>query len=423
MSEKSFWKSIPDVLKYVAGILGGIGAIIFALQQLGVLNSENKLEPKIVSFEATRERINVGETTKLVWVVKNAKNITINDQAVGLKGYLLEEPKSTTKYILIASNSKGSTTQTQTVEVVTPTPPIPQLPKIDRFDVSKDTIDKGESVTLRWHVTGAKEVHLNDRKVAVSGNEKVTPKKTSDFKLWASNNDGSASDEVTVTVLELASPPSAVTEPESLPLLPGVSISFKNKQIEIFKDRARFGLVPFRENTTRKYGVGEVVGNQLKIILAPDYSEVIIPEQSDPTAVKNGMIEVRKGKLWGMFDRTGRKVTPISYDHISPFYDGFAVVTRKGKEGIININGKTIVPADYDQVGQNSDERPAFVNDMAPVGRDGKFGFVNKAGKLVVPLILDYSTNFGQWGNPNTARAKSNGKWVTCDKSGNCKSD
>jgi hypothetical protein len=60
---------------------------------------------------------------------------------------------------------------------------------------------------------------------------------------------------------------------------------------------------------------------------------------------------------------------------------------------------------------------------MATVGSDGKFGFVNKAGKLVVPLILDYSTNYGQLGDPDTARAKSNGKWVTCDKSGKCKFD
>ena len=55
MPEKqSFWKSIPDVLKYIAGILGGIAAVFFALQQLGIFNDGDKLRPKIVSFEAAR---------------------------------------------------------------------------------------------------------------------------------------------------------------------------------------------------------------------------------------------------------------------------------------------------------------------------------------------------------------------------------
>jgi len=217
--------------------------------------------------------------------------------------------------------------------------------------------------------------------------------------------------------------PQPGTDPVPVPLLPGQSISYQNKQIEIPNDRARYGLVPFVEHTSRKYGVGEIADSQIKIILAPKYDEVIIAEQFDPTAAKMGIIDARKGKLWGMFDRTGRTVTTISYDHIFPFHDGFAVVTRRGKEGIININGQVVVPTVYDQAGRRSGALSAYVNDMATVGRDGKFGFVNKAGKLVVPPMLDYPTNYGQWGNPNTARAKSNGKWVTCDKSGNCRFD
>lgn len=55
MSEKqSFWKSIPDVLKYIAGILGGIAAVFLVLYQLGIFNDADKLPPKIVSFKAAR---------------------------------------------------------------------------------------------------------------------------------------------------------------------------------------------------------------------------------------------------------------------------------------------------------------------------------------------------------------------------------
>jgi len=116
--KKSFWKSIPDVLKYIAGILGGLAAIIYALQQIGILNQSNIIPPNIISFEVAQSTINLGQSTKLVWVVNDADNITLNGNDVESSGSKTVTPQTTTTYILTANNKNGSKAQKLTVDVV-----------------------------------------------------------------------------------------------------------------------------------------------------------------------------------------------------------------------------------------------------------------------------------------------------------------
>jgi len=73
------------------------------------------------------------------------------------------------------------------------------------------------------------------------------------------------------------------------------------------------------------------------------------------------------------------------YDVAAAFSDGYAMVSRGGKYGIINQRGKLILPIEYDNSGYRSMEY-VFCDNLAMVEKDGKYGFVNKSGQIVIPL-------------------------------------
>jgi len=102
---------------------------------------------------------------------------------------------------------------------VTPTPA--SAPSTDRsnsltpyiitFEASKDNIQAGTSITLSWEVTNATLVSIDQNigTVPAKGSRKITPKATGTFILTATNNSGSTTTSVHVTV--------SGTIPESTP--------------------------------------------------------------------------------------------------------------------------------------------------------------------------------------------------------------
>lgn len=76
--------------------------------------------PTITSFTASPTSITFGESSILSWSTKNATSISIN-QGVGnvsATGTVEVSPEETTTFILTATNSDGSKTQSCTIEVV-----------------------------------------------------------------------------------------------------------------------------------------------------------------------------------------------------------------------------------------------------------------------------------------------------------------
>jgi hypothetical protein len=90
--------------------------------------------------------------------------------------------------------------------------------------------------------------------------------------------------------------------------------------------------------------------------------------------------------------------------------EGLAVKVG-GKIGLIDINGKEIVPPKYDQVGKFSDG-------LASVCLNKKCGFVDKTGKEVVPLKYDETNANGFFSAGSIVAVKLGSKWLFVDKTG-----
>ena len=63
-----------------------------------------------------------------------------------------------------------------------------------------------------------------------------------------------------------------------------------------------------------------------------------------------------------------KKLSTI-YDEVEDFYDGFAVVRRKWKWGLVNKKGEEVVTCQYDNVVTGP-----FFDGLAKVELDGKWG-------------------------------------------------
>jgi len=81
--------------------------------------------PPAVGFAATDDSILEGDSTALFWIVTDAASVQI-DQGIGsvvpTVGSVVVSPASDTTYVLTASNSIGSVTQSVTIKVTSPTP-------------------------------------------------------------------------------------------------------------------------------------------------------------------------------------------------------------------------------------------------------------------------------------------------------------
>jgi hypothetical protein len=160
--------------------------------------------------------------------------------------------------------------------------------------------------------------------------------------------------------------------------------------------------------------------------------------------LRDGMLPFRdknSGK-WGYVDKDGLSVFPAQYDLAFPFSERRAVVKVGEWNGIINQQGKWIVPpsltfalgfqegfAPVQRDGRwlylDADGQPAFGRDfewarafgdgLAPVRENNSWGAIDRQGRLVVPIR--YQDAWASRGGP--LMVKRNDLWGFVDATGN----
>lgn len=94
-------------------------------------------------------------------------------------------------------------------------------------------------------------------------------------------------------------------------------------------------------------------------------------------------LDAKGRERFGTFDRAGK------------FINGFAMVEKNGKAGIINSKGKSILPCDYDNSGIRPEEY-IFHEGLALIEKAGSYGFVNTKGKIVIPIQYESAFYFSE---------------------------
>lgn len=94
-------------------------------------------------------------------------------------------------------------------------------------------------------------------------------------------------------------------------------------------------------------------------------------------------------QLYGVIDKEGNEIVPCTYNSISSYCEGRAVVKKNGKYGFINKQGQEIVPCIYDDVS-------CFSEGLAVVRRNKLYGYVDSVGKEVLPCVYSTAYDFSE---------------------------
>ncbi|HEY9076321.1 MAG TPA: FHA domain-containing protein [Anaerolineaceae bacterium] len=175
------------------------------------------VRPEILLFEANPEQINAANQGVIIsWLVLNADEVSLVNTTAG-KEDKLDKPygartvnlEKGSVYVL---NVKNNSMPDQPVQKQLTIPLIIPVPVIESFSLSTETINAGQSVTVKWKVRNAAKVSLEPgaAELPASGELVVTPKETGAIVLTAVNGPETVRAMKQVTVRP---PPAAAAPP------------------------------------------------------------------------------------------------------------------------------------------------------------------------------------------------------------------
>ncbi len=213
---------------------------LFAALAAALLAACGDSEPKepvvpaaeIVSFQATPDSIEVGQTSTLSWETRNAAKVVIRDalgaaisnEALPVSGSIEVQPGDTATFTLEAANEAGTKV---TREVAVEVTPLPAIASITRFEATPAAVAPGDETTLSWATSGADEIAIVDGRGRVidlagaataAGSVSVRVERDATFTLTAKNRGGA----ITATAgVDVVPPPTATLSMPSAPIVPG----------------------------------------------------------------------------------------------------------------------------------------------------------------------------------------------------------
>jgi hypothetical protein len=112
------------------------------------------------------------------------------------------------------------------------------------------------------------------------------------------------------------------------------------------------------------------------VLWNPSYA--IAPRFEYGSDFVDGLAVVKENGRFGVIDKNGNSVIPSEYDVVYPFSQGLAAVRRGNKMGFVDRDNRVVVLLKYDDVCSFNDGR-------ARVQRDGLVGFIDNQGNEVIP--------------------------------------
>jgi hypothetical protein len=128
-------------------------------------------------------------------------------------------------------------------------------------------------------------------------------------------------------------------------------------------------------------------------------------------------------KKWAFINKKGKKITPFKYDKVYPFSNGRAAVRIDSLVGFINFSGQEVIPLVY-QLDFEHDwsfkRGYGFTDSLCFIRKNGKYGLIDIDGNTLLPFEYDnvsfvdaYRLKLRDWHSKNANYAlMSKGKYI-----------
>lgn len=121
-----------------------------------------------------------------------------------------------------------------------------------------------------------------------------------------------------------------------------------------------------------------------------------------------GLSKVSKNGKIGYADRQGKEVIPLLYSEGLTFNEGMVAVKKEGRWMYMDSTGKPITEAIFDDAS-------SFDNGLAAAAKGGLYGYINTTGEVVIPFQFSNARSFTEGLAP---AANLKGNWGFIDKKG-----
>jgi len=187
-----------------------IARILLALSLLlviGACKAPQATPPTINYFYASPVSISQGDSCTLNWTVTGAEMVTIEPGlgVVPVSGSRTVTPDATVVYKLTA-NTGSLATSADTAVTVSAKPAAVDMPVINLFESTPNSVIPGGIATLVWDVVGASSVSIDQGIGDVEAQDRkgVIPSGTTNYTLTAVNDSGQVSASTSVAVVQPA---------------------------------------------------------------------------------------------------------------------------------------------------------------------------------------------------------------------------
>ena len=129
------------------------------------------------------------------------------------------------------------------------------------------------------------------------------------------------------------------------------------------------------------------------------------------TAPIDNRVGVTRNGKQGFLDFQGREIIPCIYDEIGAFKMGRTLARLENHYGIIDTLGAVVLPIEYDN-NTTKGNKYVYYDSLALIEQNGKLGYVDLEGNIVIPLNFTEAYHFsqglapalfkGRWGYLNT---------------------
>jgi hypothetical protein len=113
----------------------------------------------------------------------------------------------------------------------------------------------------------------------------------------------------------------------------------------------------------------------------------------------------KKGNVY-VIDRSGNAISS-SFDAISDYNEGIAIVKKNNLFGAINKSGKIEIPVQYQRMGE-------YVNGICFAQKNDFCGFIDKNGYTLIPFVYEWAENFKN----GIARVKKDNRYGVINQNG-----
>ena len=130
---------------------------------------------------------------------------------------------------------------------------------------------------------------------------------------------------------------------------------------------------------------------------------------------EEGLFEVTRNGKHGAIDINGREIIPCMYDNGSHFSEGAAAECLNGKYGMVDTRNEVIIPFEYENIC-------TCKNNIISVQKNGRWGLINKHNEVIIDFLYDEIYN---WCTRECLvyPAKKDGKWGLIDRYNNTVED